>query len=533
MRGSPLPGRTPANYSLPHAAWEQFAAEAGPTLREFELAIRAPRAAQLQRLQAILEASAGTHFGRQHDFASIDSPAEFQRRVPVACWPDVAPWVNRAKTGQSGVLTAEDAVHFERTSGSGSASKDIPYTPALLREFQRALVVSLATLHRDCPGVAGPGYWSLSPDHAPPEFTPGGITMGSAGDALYVADSPLEQLLPSIVGTAGEHAAGQDWQLHTLAMLAAEPELRLLSVWSPSFLQSLLAAVLDPERSDESLAMLCPLIPTARFRALALAVARRDFTALWPRLEAISCWTDGPSAVFAAQLGSQFPGARILPKGLFATEGVVSTTWGCAPDRPVAITSHFLEFLDDAGEPRLVDELQTGRCYRPLLTTSGGLYRYRLGDVVEVTGFLDATASIRFVGREDHRSDLVGEKLDESMVARALREAGMTGPAMLVPDAGAQPPRYVLVSEGLDAPRVAAVECQLNKVHHYRIARVNDQLGALQAGRAGNLAQLLHAAWQADGRRSGDAKPAALVASARLATQMIRLLQLHDTQAVA
>jgi hypothetical protein len=55
-----------------------------------------------------------------------------------------------------------------------------------------------------------------------------------------------------------------------------------------------------------------------------------------------------------------------------------------------------------------------------VLTTGGGLYRYRLGDVVEVVGFHRRCPMLRFLGRSGAVSDLVGEKLDESFVAAAL-----------------------------------------------------------------------------------------------------------------
>jgi hypothetical protein len=533
MRGTASSDHSPADYSLPRAAWNQFATEAAAALGEFEAAMAAPRAAQQQRLLAILRANAGTCFGRAHAFDAIDSIADFQRRVPQSGWLDMAPWVERSKAGEHAVLTAEDPVHFERTSGSGARSKDIPYTPALLCEFQSALVASLASLHRDCPDIAGPGYWSLSPQLAPPQKTPAGVTVGSASDALYVAGSPAAHLLASVVGADALSADASAWQLRTWQRLVLEPDLRLMSVWSPGFLLALLQLLLDPAHGEEQLETLRTGLPTDRHRLLATAVRQRDFTALWPRLQLIHCWTDGPSAVHAEQLARLFPAVRLVPKGLFATEGVVSISWGCTGARPVAVTSHFLEFVDDAGEVRLVSELETGRHYRPLLTTSGGLYRYRLGDVVEVTGFLVATPCLRFVGREDHRSDLVGEKLDEQIAARALRDAAISGPAMLVPDSAARPPRYLLVVEAPDAARAAAVENELARVHHYAIARAQGQLAVLAVRTIGNLSALHHAAWQAAGRRSGDAKPAALIASPEFAAQIVQLLRVTSAEAAA
>ena len=58
-----------------------------------------------------------------------------------------------------------------------------------------------------------------------------------------------------------------------------------------------------------------------------------------------------------------------------------------------------------------------------VLTTGGGLYRYRLQDLVEVTGHTAPGGGcpvLRFVGREGHVSDWFGEKLHERHVRTAL-----------------------------------------------------------------------------------------------------------------
>ncbi len=509
----------------PGIAWQEFAADAVPELRNFESSLMTPRDAQEARLWRILRANADSQFGVEHGFASIQSIRDFQTRVPVSDWSSSRRWVSRAKSGEKRVLTEEPPVHFERTSGSGAQHKDIPYTNALLREFQSALVVWLATLVRDCPAIAGPSYWSISPDNSPPKITAAGVTVGSASDASYLAGSPAEKLLSTVVGSIGPGTNRCDWQLEALRMLAAEPDLRMVSVWSPTFLLSLLDMLFDGARTERSLGVLKKSLPVDRYKSLSAAIDYQDFTGLWPQLKVISCWTDGPSAVYSARLESLFPSSRIVPKGLFATEGVVSISWGTTSARPVAITSHFVEFMDESGSPRLVDELTVGEQYRPLLTTSGGLYRYCLGDVIEVTEFIERTPCIRFIGRDDHRSDLVGEKLDERIVSRALSAAALPGPAILIPISTARPPRYLLVVETAPDKAAQRVETELRRAHHYSIARKNEQLGAVSTCRVSSLPDLLHESWQATGRRSGDAKPVSLIASAEHAESLVKILR--------
>jgi hypothetical protein len=88
-----------------------------------------------------------------------------------------------------------------------------------------------------------------------------------------------------------------------------------------------------------------------------------------------------------------------------------------------------------------------------VVTTGGGLYRYRLKDRVKVTGFLGATPSLKFLGKNGNYSDRVGEKLSEAFVGRAIQEATslLSEPprfALLAPEAVGDGFRYTLFIEG-------------------------------------------------------------------------------------
>jgi hypothetical protein len=114
---------------------------------------------------------------------------------------------------------------------------------------------------------------------------------------------------------------------------------------------------------------------------------------------------------------------RFQAKGLLATEAAVSfpvvDLHGCA----LAIRSHFFEFLPyPAVDDRvyLADQLEIGAQYSVIVTTGGGLYRYPLHDVVEVTGRMNQCPLLRFVQRANRTTDLVGEKLQESFVQECI-----------------------------------------------------------------------------------------------------------------
>jgi hypothetical protein len=75
--------------------------------RAFEAATRHPADAQARVLRALLDANAGTAFGRDHGFARMRTPAEYARRVPIRDYEALRPYLRRLLHGEPGVLTAE------------------------------------------------------------------------------------------------------------------------------------------------------------------------------------------------------------------------------------------------------------------------------------------------------------------------------------------------------------------------------------------------------------------------------------------
>jgi hypothetical protein len=240
-----------------------------------------------------------------------------------------------------------------------------------------------------------------------------------------------------------------------------------------------------------------------------------DAGARWPRLDLISCWTDSTAARPLERMRRRFPNVAVQGKGLLATEGVVSIPLMDAPAPVAAVTSHFLEFLDG---PRayLVHELEVGRHYEVVLTTGGGLYRYRLKDLVRVEGYLHKTPLLRFAGRTDGVIDLAGEKLSPSFVEQALvnasRALGTTpGFAMLAPAAG-EPAGYVLFTDlPHHALRMAAqLDAELRQSHHYNLCRTLGQLAPVRVVANERAERIYHEVCAARGQRVGVIKPRSL-----------------------
>jgi hypothetical protein len=497
--------------------------------RRFGSALEDPKAAQESWLRTQLVRHARSEWGRQHEFESIRDVATYVRRVPLTSYDDVQQQVRRIANGDKDILACGPVTHLAPTSGSTGARKLIPFTPELTAAFNAAVSPWMLGLVRQRPSlIGGPAYWSISPI-AEPGFSDGaassGVPIGFADDADYLG-GPRAWLVRQAMAVASSIRFVEDtetfWGLTLLALLRHR-ELRLISIWHPSFLDLLTEAaepawqdLLDGVRTGGSpWESALPLAARASWRVRAdperatelARVGPNDWPSWWRELQVVSCWGEQAAEAGWRALVRRLPNALVQPKGLLATECVVTIPW--RGERPLAVTSHFFEFLDEQGECRLAHQLERGSRYEVVVTNGGGLWRYRLGDVVECTGHVANTPSFRFVGRA-RTSDLRGEKLSEPFVADVLRQLwtaddrpsfatlrgrdrdGIAGYELLLP-------------AGADSSVGQRLETALSANPHYALARKLGQLSAVSVvtGASDGLREY--------GGRIGDAKPRVLI----------------------
>ncbi|MBD0836690.1 GH3 auxin-responsive promoter family protein [Aestuariibaculum suncheonense] len=78
--------------------------------------------------QALISDAAGTAFGRDHDFVSINNHADFVKRVPIRDYEALKSYVERVVAGEEDVLWKGKPLYFAKTSGTTSGAKYIPIT---------------------------------------------------------------------------------------------------------------------------------------------------------------------------------------------------------------------------------------------------------------------------------------------------------------------------------------------------------------------------------------------------------------------
>jgi len=513
-----------------NAAW---LAASLPAWVRFRRALDEPEKTQREILRRLVAENTDSKFGREHGFSSIRCYEEFRERVPAADYESLEPWIARIRRGEPDVLTSEPATRLMPTSGSTGGRKLIPFTAGFQRELNAAIGPWMVDVFQEHPTVAlGPAYWSISPALLESREE-SAVPVGFDDDSAYLGG--LRQrfveaalAVPSALRLARDV---RDLRYLTLLCLLRQRGLRMVSVWHPSFLTLLLEAL--PACWDELLhdvehggCRRAVGLPSEVSRAVNANPQPRHATelrrvgpvnpqALWPRLRVVSCWADASAALPARELQRCLPQVVIQPKGLLATEAFVSIPFRGL--HPVAVSSHFYEFADERSVVKLAHELQHGRCYRVIVTTSGGLWRYQIGDFVEVDGFVGRTPSLRFLGRGGNISDLCGEKLAETFVTRAI-EAVLASCktearfAMLAPENDEGHWRYTLFIEGEAGDSLGIrLDTELRTNPHYALCRDLGQLRPLQLFRIRASAyKMFCAVAAAEGRKLGDVKPQSL-----------------------
>jgi hypothetical protein len=456
--------------------------------------------------------------------------------LPLSNYDDYLPFIDRIANGEKNILTHEPVQLFELSSGSTAASKMIPYTRTLKNEFRRGLSAWITDLYMHHPDLlTGPAYWSISPLIEGRRYTTCGIPIGFEDDSDYLG--PLGALIASALAVPDIVKHIRDvtsFRYVTLLFLLRCADLRLISVWNPTFLTLLLAPLLEwwdsllndiangsinpPSTMEDHLSSaLCKRLAPDIQRARDLSKLNpEDYTSIWPRLALISCWAEAASDIYARELQTKFPEVLLQPKGLLATEAFVSFPMTGKNGAALAVTSHYFEFLNDGGDVFLAHQLEKGKAYSVIVTTGGGLYRYQLNDLIEVTDFYNQVPCFKFIGKADRVSDYFGEKLNEHFVANVLNqlfERHHLSPVfcMLAPD-DSDEFHYTLYIETTNLPNdfVDELDRALRANFHYDYCRKLGQLGAAQIEQVQHGAETYIRACQMRGQKLGDIKPSVL-----------------------
>jgi hypothetical protein len=426
--------------------YKAFSFSGAAEVRKFEAACRNCEQTQTQRLIEIISPNIETEYGKKQGFASVKTIADYQKAVPINEYENLSPLIERMAAGEKKILTEEDPFMFATTSGTTGSRKLIPVNDAYIKEFRRASVISGYNLLRCFPGVSkGVALSIFSP--AEDGRTSGDIPYGAISGRLYLTEPMFIKKYVSPLPYELFLIKDYEARYYTILRCALVLPISVIYTLNPSTI-ALLARRLTThaERliSDVRKGTLTPPGPvpdsviksvsqflrpnTRRADQLSDLLAEGQFRAdqVWPMLTLISCWTKAAASFYLQDFPGLYGETSVADITYGASEG--RGTVGIGPDQQaLAIRSHFFEFIPEdeieKSNPTVLtaSQLQIGRSYFILFTTSAGLYRYNINDVMKVVGWHGQTPILEFQHKGGNISSFTGEKLTESQVTQAVQ----------------------------------------------------------------------------------------------------------------
>lgn len=495
--------------------------------QRFLLATQNCQQTQRDVLRRLLALNAESRFSREHGLTANLTAQEFRSRLPICDFEYFRPYIERLKVGDTQALLGPEnrLLMFTLSSGTTSDSKFIPVTTQFLSDYRRGWQIWGVQTYDARPGLNHKNMLQVTSDYDRFQ-TPAGTPCGNISGLAVATQRPVVRFLYTIpiVVSKIENPLARYYVILRLGL--ADDNVGLITTANPSTVLQL-ASLADTEKeslirdiadgtlserfevSREIRQLLDRRLSHPRLRrARQLDAVCDQFGTLrlsdvWPRLEQLAVWMGGSCSAYLPSVRRQF-GNRIPIRdhGLSASEGRMTIPFEDeTSDGVLEVTTHYFEFVpeDEYGSPNPTvleaHELERDCNYFILMTTSSGLYRYDICDVVCCTGFVGTTPVLRFLHKGAHISNLTGEKVSESQVVEAVRHAldvnqHGTMYFTLAP-VWAEPPYYQLLMETSDVPttelaeRLAeATDAKLQELNcEYREKRSTSRLGPLRVTR--------------------------------------------------
>jgi hypothetical protein len=564
---------------------------AGRDVESFFGGLSSPETIQERCLfERVLRPNELCEYGRKHSFSSIKTVADYRRAVPVVGFGELSGDIERIANGESGVLFSEPARRFFLTSGSSSRAKTIPVTSSFIGDKARAFGLYWSMLFDQHPRAASGKVVGNFSDSGGSQKLPGGLWASSEGSYWSAVGAATQQRgkspLPRLVGTIIDANA----RYYVAARILAEENVSLMMALNPStvlllcrkmneFRETLLRDVergglssqLDvPDEVRQYVASRYPGNPSRASELRRLLQSEEPALrarSVWPSLELVVSWRSPMQTHYLSLLEPHLGDVAQRDYILMASEGIIAIPHEDGRSGGLLATPiHFYEFIPeeqlDRAAPDVLSahELEIGRTYAVLLSTTAGLYRYSIGDILRVTGIKERTPIVEFLYRAGATSSLTGEKLTEEQVVSAVAAVARTTALTRDRDgaqagAGAGPtftftiegftlvpaksgfPRYVLLAE-LGGPRLekkqladlpGAIDAELER-HNIEYAAKRRSL-RLEAPEVWLVApgsyERLRRRRVAEGANDAQIKPVGLARDPHFADQFDILEQLH------
>ncbi len=365
-----------------------------------------PVATQREVLQELITAAQYTEFGKKHGFSKLFSVKEFKQKVPLQEYNDVEPYINRMMQGEENVLWNTPVFWFAKSSGTSSAkSKFIPISDESLQ--QNHFKASKDVLSN---------YYQFFPSSN--LLTGKGLVVGGSHQISKLNDDIQFGDLSAVLM--------QNTPFWGQWIRTPELSVALLDEWENKIEQ---LAQITANENVTSLAGV-PTWTLLLLKRILEIKEKKTINEVWPNLELYI--NGGVSFVPYKEQFDKIIGTKINYLEIYnASEGFIAGQQTPNDDGLLLFTEHgiFYEFMpvEEYGKPEPqtvgLKDVQLDKNYALVISTTGGLWRYIIGDTIKFTHL--NPYKIKVTGRLKHYMNAFGEEVmvDNTDKAIALAAA--------------------------------------------------------------------------------------------------------------
>jgi hypothetical protein len=354
-----------------------------------------PEAIQQEWFHNLIHTANHTAFGLQYGFKQIRSMAEYQERVPVSSYEAFYPWIEQALAGKADVLWPGKVAWFAKSSGTtNDKSKYIPITADSLE---------------DCHYRAGKDLFAQYFENVPGSRMLKGknLVIGGSHEVVRMQSDRHAGDLSAVL-------------IENLPMFYAhyrtpDKSITLMGEWEAK-LDAISKAVIHAPVTSMTGVPTWLLVLFERLFEMR-GMQEKNLLEIWPDLEVFfhGAVAFGP---YREQFKKLIPSSRMQYMETYnASEGFFAFQDELGSEDLLLLLDHGIVYefipMDQAEDPfprsLTIGEVSLGVQYAIVISTNGGLWRYRVGDTVKFTSL--QPYRIRITGRTKHFINAFGEEL--------------------------------------------------------------------------------------------------------------------------
>jgi len=378
-------------------------------LRLIELWTSQPVAAQREVLQELVTAAQYTEFGRQYKFTQLFSLKTFKQTVPVHEYDDLKPFITRMMNGEENILWNTPIEWFAKSSGTTSnKSKFIPVSKESLEENHYQASKDVLTM-----------YYKNFPDSD--LLTGKGLVIGGSHQVNRVNENIQYGDLSAVL--MQNSPVWSNW------IRTPELSIALMDEWEGK-IEQLAQSTMHENVTSISGVPTWTLVLIKRILEIS---GKQTLAEVWPHLELYL--HGGVSFVPYREQFKKLIGKDINYLETYnASEGFFAAQESPSEEGLLLFTNHgiFYEFMsiEEYGKkfPQTVglDKVELNKNYALIISTTGGLWRYIVGDTVQFTSL--KPYKIKVSGRLKHYMNAFGEEVivdnTDQAIAIACEQTG-------------------------------------------------------------------------------------------------------------